>query len=206
MPALEITSRAVDFHPALGHVNLMVDTFIANASVEDLRSIVRNLLATGPPGIAPAFTNSARSRLTQTSAKAMGSAFAFFDHQPPTGSIAPTQHLYNTLTRVRLLYGAGMGFTSLGLLASIVRATLGLQWEEDDVMEDILAIVDADIGQAIQSCKEEIDGGRVGDIASAREAVHDLRCAVNSSMADVKAWGGEFPFERASASIQYWKV
>ena len=81
----------------------------------------------------------------------MGSAFAFFDHQPHTGSIKPTQHLYNTLTRARLLYGAGMGFTSLGLLASIVRATLGLQWEEDDDMEDVLAIVDADIGQAIQA-------------------------------------------------------
>lgn len=32
-----------------------------------------------------------------------------------------------------------------------MRATLGLQWEEDDDMEDILAIVDADIGQAIQA-------------------------------------------------------
>lgn len=116
-----------------------------------LRSIVRNLLATGPPGIAPAFTNSARSRLRQTNAKTMGSAFSFFDHQPHTGSIVPTQRLYDTLTRARLLYGAGMGFASLGLLASIVRATLGLQWEEDDDMEDILAIVDADIGQAIQA-------------------------------------------------------
>ena len=32
-----------------------------------------------------------------------------------------------------------------------MRSTLGLQWEEDDDMEDVLAVVDADIGQAIQA-------------------------------------------------------
>ena len=39
------------------------------------------------------------------------------------------------------------------MLASIVRATIGLRWEDDGDMPDILAIIDADIGQAIQvSC------------------------------------------------------
>jgi len=36
------------------------------------------------------------------------------------------------------------------VLASIVRATIGLRWEDDGDMSDILAIIDADIGQAIQ--------------------------------------------------------
>lgn len=43
-----------------------------------------------------------------------------------------------------------MGFASLGVLASIVRASIGLRWEEDGVIADILAVIDADIGQAIQ--------------------------------------------------------
>lgn len=91
-------------------------------------------------------------------------------------------------------------------------------------MADILAEIDADIGQAIQvgfclafwmpyltrcvlqSSKEEIEGGRVNDFASAREAVSDLRNAVNESYVDVESWGGEFPFERGLSSIEYWKI
>jgi len=91
-------------------------------------------------------------------------------------------------------------------------------------MADILAVIDADIGQAIQasicrsisyysrsyqtcsqSSKEEIEGGRVHDFAAAREVRNELRCAVNDSLADVKQWAGEFPFERAAASLEFWK-
>lgn len=50
-----------------------------------------------------------------------------------------------------------------------------------------------------------MEGGRVNDISAARETVLELRRAVKDSSADVQAWGGEFPFERASASIEYWK-
>ena len=63
---------------------------------------------------------------------------------------APTELLHDTLANVRSLYGAGMGFCSLAILASIVRATLGLRWEEEGDMADILAVIDVDIGQAIQ--------------------------------------------------------
>ena len=63
-----------------------------------------------------------------------------------------------------------------------------------------------DIINPFQSSKEEIEGGRVVDFTLAREAKNDLRCAVNDSLADVKSWGGEFPFERAAASIEFWKI
>ncbi|TFK32754.1 hypothetical protein BDQ12DRAFT_476291 [Crucibulum laeve] len=224
MPAPEILHRPHDTRPALGHVNLMIDTFIANASAEEyvsrlaikgykqvtrfysLRSIARNLLATGPPGIVPAFTNAARSRLRQTNAKVVPSTSSLFRRQAHDAPSAPTQHLYDTLARARSTYGAGMGFASLGILTSIIRATVGLRWEDDGDMADILAVIDADIGQAIQSSKEEIEGGRITDFLSARRVVNDLRSALNESMTDVHSWGGEFPFERASASIQYWKL
>lgn len=189
-----------------------------------LRSIVRSLLATGPPSFAADFTNTARSRLRQTNAKAVINPYSLFVRQTHNSPAAPTQQLHDTLLRARSLYGAGMGFASLGVLASIVRASIGLRWEEDGVIADILAVIDADIGQAIQvsnmsfleknthtnspcqSSKEEIEGGRVTDISSAREVVSDLREAVNESLADTQLWGGEFPFERASWSIQYWKI
>ncbi|KIJ96711.1 hypothetical protein K443DRAFT_682114 [Laccaria amethystina LaAM-08-1] len=206
MPALEVLPRAIDCRPALGHVNLMVDTFIANATIDDLRSITRDLIATGPPGIAPAFTKAARSRLRQINPKSFANPHSLFRRQTHTSPATPTQHLRDTLNRIRSLYGAGMGFSSLGLLSSVVRSTLGLRWEDDGDMADILSVIDIDIGQAIQSSKEEIEGGRVNDFAFAREAVQNLRCAVNDSLADVNVWGGEFPFERAAASIHYWKI
>ncbi|KDR77914.1 hypothetical protein GALMADRAFT_94401 [Galerina marginata CBS 339.88] len=205
MPALETTFRHSETRPSLGHVNLMVDTFIANATPDDLRSIVRSLLATGPPGIVPAFTNAARSRLRQTNAKFPPNPYSLFRRDTREAPAAPLPHLQDILTRARSLYGAGLGFSSLTVLASIVRATTGLRWEDDGDMADILAVIDADIVQAIQSSKEEIEANRVVDFGLAREARDNLRCAVQESIRDVQSWGGEFPFERASASIEYWK-
>lgn len=54
------------------------------------------------------------------------------------------------MARARSLYGAGMGLASLGVLESVVRGTIGLRWEEMGEMSDVLALVDADISQAIQ--------------------------------------------------------
>ncbi|KAF9021615.1 hypothetical protein BDZ89DRAFT_1103032 [Hymenopellis radicata] len=62
MPAPEAYSTPHGGRPALGHVNLMVDTFIANAQVDDLRSIVRGLLASGIPNIGSTFTTLAQAR------------------------------------------------------------------------------------------------------------------------------------------------
>ena len=114
-----------------------------------LRSIVRNLLATGPPGLVPAFTSAARSRLRQTNSKVHSSPY-LFQRQTRDKPSSPMPSLHDLLTRARSLYGAGLGFASLGLLSSIVRATIGLRWEDDGDMADILAVIDADIGQAIQ--------------------------------------------------------
>lgn len=56
-----------------------------------------------------------------------------------------------------------------------------------------------------QSSKEEMEGGRVHDFTAAREVRDTLRRAVQDSLADVTSWGGEFPFERAHASLEHWK-
>ncbi|KAF8989350.1 hypothetical protein BDQ17DRAFT_1314368 [Cyathus striatus] len=203
MPAPQILPRG-ESRPALGHVNLMVDTFIANASVEDLRSITRTLLATGPPGTLPAFIAASRSRLNQTNAKALPNSRRFF-HESSDTTFAPTSYLAESLARARSLYGAGMGFASLEILASVVRASVGLRWQDEGELINALAVVDADISQAIQSCKEEIEGGNVINISTAKDRVDVLRAALTESLRDVQEWGGEFQFERASASLQYWK-
>lgn len=130
---------------------------------------MRNLLAAGPPGVAPAFANAARSRLRHTNAKVLPNPYSIFRRQPHNMKFAaPTELLHDTLANVRSLYGAGMGFCSLAILASIVRATLGLRWEEEGDMADILAVIDVDIGQAIQVSISCICGrcGLIGVILS----------------------------------------
>ncbi|KAJ7484140.1 hypothetical protein FB451DRAFT_79240 [Mycena latifolia] len=198
MPAPQTTPRLANARPVLGHVNLMADTLIANANLDDLRAIVRSMVASATPGIAAALTAAARDRLQQTHTRLPGaSTCSLF-----TSHGAPTPQLNDILRRARALYGSGMGFASLGLLACAVRATLGLRWECEGDMADVLAVIDADIGQAIQSCKEELEAGRSFE----RKGLNELRSAVDASSADVESWGGEFPFERAASSLEYWKV
>jgi hypothetical protein len=119
---------------------------------------------------------------------------------------APTRGLHDALAHARSLYGAGMGLASLGIFASVVRVTHDLRWKDDGEAADMLTLVDGDICQAIQSSKEEIEAGRVADVMGAREKVADLRAAIQGSLARVAEWGGEFPFERAAASLDCWKV
>ncbi|KAH7909489.1 hypothetical protein BJ138DRAFT_1066952 [Hygrophoropsis aurantiaca] len=205
MPAPEVQMLSQENGKTLGHVNLMVDTLIANASLEDLRAITRNLLSTGAPSLASAFTAAARARLRQSSARRLATTNGLFT--TPHGIAAiPTPELNNVLSRARSLYGAGMGFASLGVLSSVVRATIGLRWEPEGPVADALAVIDADISQAIQSCKEEFEGGRVGDMAGARDAISNLWAEIQDSSKDVEIWGGEFPFDRAANSIEYWKI
>lgn len=57
-----------------------------------------------------------------------------------------------------------------------------------------------------QSSKEEIEAGRVTDMAAARQTVGGMRKAIRESVSDCQSWGGEFPFERASGSLEFWKI
>lgn len=81
-------------------------------------------------------------------------------------------------------------------------------------LETIFAEIDADISQALQSTREELESGRVGGVGGgnpndktiARDALNQLRNAVEDSMRDVEQWGGVYPFERAAASLEFWKI
>ncbi|KAF8837522.1 hypothetical protein BDN67DRAFT_972848 [Paxillus ammoniavirescens] len=208
MPAPEIVQAPLpqDHVKTLGHVNLMVDTLIANATIDDLRAITRTLLATSTPSLAASFTAAARSRLRQTNAKRIASTNGLFATGLDGIHAVPTPELENVLARVRSLYGAGMGFTSIGLLSSVVNATVGLRWQREGCMADTLAVIDADICQAIQSCKEEIMGGRVTDLAAAQDTISEIWASVGKSSRDVEDWGGEFPFDKTANSIGCWRI
>jgi len=160
------------------------------------------MLATSPPTVASSFVSAARTCLSQSLQKGAVKPSALFEFRDDHGrrSAAPTPKLNGLLAHARSLYGAGMGFDSIETLSAIVRASSGLRWDDDDGLIDVFAVIDADISQAIQSCKEELAGGHVRDIATARAALRKLRAALEDCRAEVDMWGGEFPFSRGSAN------
>ena len=156
-----------------------------------------------PPSTAQAFTKAARSRLSSPNASPLPhpQILFYFDGVEPT----PTSGLYDILAHARALYGAGMGLTSFGVFATVIRTSLGLRWTPFGAAADAFALIDGDICQAIQSSKEEIDSGRGGDLEIARAKVADLRAALKESEDAVSRWGGDFPFEHAAATLEVWK-
>ncbi|GAV99145.1 hypothetical protein LENED_000580 [Lentinula edodes] len=116
MPAPEVTVTSNYPHPIVKHVNLMVDTYLANATVEERSWLVRG------------------------------------------------------------------------------------QCTGDGSTAEILTEVDADIVQAIQSCKEELVSDHLKERGAARQIVSKLQYAIqNCSSEEVLA------FEKAAHSIQHWK-
>ncbi len=92
------------------------------------------------------------------------------------------------------------------VLAQPVRAIADVRWENNVAMDSLFADIDADISQALQSCREEFDGGRLTDVAAARAALDDLKAAVRESQSAVQSWKGNFPLERAAATLEFWKI
>ncbi|KAI0270401.1 hypothetical protein BC834DRAFT_841299 [Gloeopeniophorella convolvens] len=186
------------------HSNLMVDSFIANATVEDLRATVRSLLATMPPSTATAFTKAARSRLAHPNASSLPPAQALFTCDRD-GNPIPTPAFHSALAHARALYGAGMGLSALGVLTAVVRRTAapGLRWPRG---ADVLALLDADVCQALQSSREELDSGRASDLDTARAQFAEIRAALRESAEAAARTGGDFAFEHSAASLEVWKV
>ena len=169
-----------------------------------LRAIVRALLATGPPSTSSAFCAVARQRFSsQRSMPPASSLFKLSSHPKNLSKFPiPTPALFEHLSRARSLFGAGMGIEAIELLTCVVRATSGMQWSPEGRMADALCIVDADIAQCIQACKEQQAGGGMKDIQGARAALDDIREAMSDCQSEVESWGGEFPFERGMANAE----
>lgn len=160
------------------------------------------MLATSPPSVSACFVSAARGCLSQSLHRSIAKQTTLFEVRERHGrnELLPTPRLSGLLSYIRTLYGAGMGFDSLEVLVGVVRATSGLRWDAEDRLAVELAVIDADISQAIQSCKEEHASGNVRDLNTARTALRKLRVALAECRSEVEEWGGEFPFPRGSAN------
>ncbi|EPS94820.1 hypothetical protein FOMPIDRAFT_58724 [Fomitopsis schrenkii] len=205
-PSSQLSSRTA--LSVLGHVNLMMDTFIANANAEDLRAIVRGMIATSPPASASSLASLARRRLIQTGATSVPSPDGLFISDRSRGAdlTMPTETLRRVLSRARALYGAGLGFASLRVLAVVVRAAGGIQWVEGSELETTLAAIDVDISQAVQSCKEELDSGRATDPVFVKTALNELRTAVRENRRVIGTGRSGYLFEQGENALDFWKI
>ncbi|KAJ7149573.1 hypothetical protein C8R46DRAFT_964078 [Mycena filopes] len=204
---MTFTTNTMAFSPlqqSMGHVNTMADTVLVNASAEDLRAILRSMLSSKTPGLVAAFLTSTRARLHQHQ-RSLPSIADLLPQPFTDAGDRPAPQLLASLARARMLYGSGMGFASLAPLAVVVRSTVGRRWAADGEVAEALVMVDADIAQAIQSCREELQGGVVPS-AAGRAALEDLTIALEASRRDVEAWGGEFPFERGVYTVRDFKL
>ncbi|KAJ3004307.1 hypothetical protein NUW54_g4875 [Trametes sanguinea] len=163
-----------------------IDPARATNSVFSLRSFARATLASSPPDVAVTFTKAARSHLAKTGAMRPPAAGTLFVQLE--GEWEPTDELSGVLSRCRMLYGAGMGVNALTVLTDVVKESVGVTWKEDSRMEEMLALVDTDLCQAIQSAKEEMDrvGGKGADVEAARKAREKLRDALMASREDAR--------------------
>lgn len=126
------------------------------------------------------------------------------------GVTVPTHHFSEVLSHARMLFGAGLGVDSLPILIYLVRATYPLRWttSDSDPLLPHLAILDSDLSQAIQSCKEEIAGGHLNsedELAGARASLEELYRALEESRRQVATWGGEFCFDRGYFAAEHWR-
>lgn len=110
----------------------------------------------------------------------------------------------DVLSRARALFGAGMAVRSLPLLTFLIHGTHNLRWVEDGPFMDALAILDADIAQAIQSSHEEAASGMSSDVMThGRSAIETLGRELRAREKEVESWGGEFPFQRGLANLEW---
>ncbi|KAG7087016.1 hypothetical protein E1B28_012994 [Marasmius oreades] len=198
MPAPDVSIPTNVTHSVVGHVNLMVDTFLANVDSDEL-------LSSGLPDIAKTFNEIARGYYSSKGEEYKPNYKSLF-RRGEEGAVVPTEDFNEGLIHGRSLYGIGMGLAALEVLAFIVSATVGIRWREGDKLYGALVVLDSDITQAIQSCKEEKEAGRIVDQTRMRKVVENLRSVLKESSEEVRSWDGVFPFDKATSSVQYWKV
>ena len=172
----------------------MTDTVIANSTADDLRTILRSLLA--KTNTAATFSAVARDLFLQNSRSQTIQPLFTSAPQP-----LPSPAFHTLLCRARVLYGCGLGLQSTELLTRIVTASVGLHWEEGGAIEDALSVVDCDLAAALYNVKDTF-GTRLKDRdMSARGTLAALDMALRMVASQMEECGGDNPFERAQEAL-----
>jgi hypothetical protein len=115
----------------------------------------------------------------------------------------PTAAYKQLLIHTHVIFGCGMGFASLLLYLPILQGILLLCWKEDRPLMEELVVMDSNMGQAIQACKEEIqrDDFVVGEVE--QNVLQDFKDMLQEVKLVSQLWEGEFPFDRAYVHCRF---
>lgn len=183
--------------PKMAHVNLMVDTVIANLPEEGLRSVLRSMLA-ADPSITPLLEQRTRNYLIKSLDSRHGHLFP--------DVLKLTECFRNTQQRVRSMLGCGMCYESLALLTNIVDQASDLQ-PDSGLSEELLqalGTVDGDIVQALTAVQKTLL------VATGSRPLSETEKPVVQSLLDAvvkcfKTWeihATDFVFERSLTALR----
>ncbi|KAK7533342.1 uncharacterized protein J3D65DRAFT_679788 [Phyllosticta citribraziliensis] len=185
------------------HVNMMVDTVVANLPAEGLRSIIRSQLAT-TPAFTSFFIDSAQRYLCDTN-KAVGKVFEYKHDSAGTPRPVATAEYGNVLRRIRAMVGSGLVSNALPRINEILEKTLALEgwdhgseWEEELI--DSLSELEGDVVQSVTAIQKVLVAR--GLTEAERELVLGLAEALKKckTLADEKE--AEDLFERGLESVE----
>jgi len=180
------------------HVNMMTDTIIANMPPEGLRTIMRGLL-----GVDTKVTTKLHSLAVEYLAATRPTTIpTLFEKGEATPAFLDWQRRY------RCLMGCGMGFQSVSLLVEVIRQLQSLElFGQRGISEsvlDLLAIVDADVVQAVTAVQKELltNTGTRKMSSGERDIAEGLLTGLVECKRQSGPTGEEFPLERGLSRIQ----
>lgn len=180
------------------HVNMMVDTIIANLPSDALRPILRSLLGVDAK-VAPAFQSLATKFLESTKPTSLP---VFF--KPERNEVTPELHEFQK--RYRCLMGCGKGFESLQAITEVIRQAQKLDvttTKLEETTENMITVIDSDIVQAVTALHKQLSTASGSRALTKDEEViiQDLQDAIDSCDNHFAQAGYSNQFGRASSTL-----
>lgn len=170
------------------HVNMMTDTIITNLPAENLRVIMRSLLATHPD-ITTTFEAETRTYVRDV---ALPSA---------QGELSSEATLRKTQATIRCMLGCGLSLESISLMTRVVRGGIKLLVDPETTKEEttaVLASVDGDIVQIMTAVEKRLLAAARENLQDdERDAVTNLHEALIECRAIIEEKELEYPYTRA---------
>ncbi|KAE9968110.1 hypothetical protein BLS_006018 [Venturia inaequalis] len=184
----------------MAHVNLMVDTIIANMPSEGLRSVLRSMLA-ADPSVTVLFEERTRNYLKKSALTfSPESLFTAEDNESrTTGNFRAMQQ------RIRTMLGCGMCYECIPLLTSILSQAshLRLPTTSSKDLLHALSTIDGDIVQALTAVQKLLLTS-TGTRSPSQEEKLVLQSLFNAIVQCYESWNAtsrDFIFERSAAAL-----
>ncbi|KAK1671331.1 aldo/keto reductase [Colletotrichum godetiae] len=170
------------------HVNMMTDTIITNLPAENLRVIMRSLLA-AHPDITATFEAETRTYIKDVALPAAQE------------ELSSEASLKKTQTTIRCMLGCGLSLESLPLITRVVRGGIKLLIVPETTKENttaVLASVDGDIVQIMTAIEKRLlAAARESLLEDERDAVTSLHKSLVECRVSIEEKGLEYPYARA---------